>query len=624
MPVPSLHAGLDLEWAFYGGVSSSSFDAGVAYPAALGGMSFVIDTTREWSHRSIPLLRPARDDEDPAGRQTLNPEAFWRRTFESWHFGAGQTHFDREGPFEQSNPYRFRRSKGIDIWEPYRLGLLNGTDDKLSGGTNASLAVAGDYLYAVDGTTLKYTQDITPGTPTFTTVTGGTAASFTSIASDGYNVLLAAGASGIDRTTRGAATKTNHITGTVTQVAWGKGRWLAVNGPSIYDITTLVGSGGALPAAHFTHPNTDWTWNSFTDGPTALYAAGWSGDKSLIYRLTLKEDGTGLNQPVVAGFLPDGERVHSLYGYLGLVLIGTSKGVRVGVVGGNGDLTIGAFIPTDGPVECFEGQETFVWFGWSDHDGTDAGLGRLNLATFTDTEDLAPAYTSDLMTGATGTVTSVVTFQGLRVFTVDDTTNGHIHAEDTTTLAASGELDSGVFDYGITDEKITLFLDTSHPGAHGGGHTVAISVDGAAFGSLGSFTHGFPLATGEARGHTFELRFTLTRDGTTPTDGGTLATAALRAQPAVALTEEIVVGLRIGPQLSRTDGFSVSVDSAEQFNHIRGLRETQQITSWLEGVQQWSVIVTDYQMDNEDVGTAHDQALGPRGTCMVRMKAVTV
>lgn len=605
--------------------SGTAGAAGIASPVSLGGVAYETNAMEpgsqsryEFSHASVPQQRVALDDRDNASRATLNPEAFWRRTFESWHVGAGQSQFDRA---EESNPFRFRRSRGVDVLtNRYQLSLLPATDSKrTSANTNLFLAVAGTYLYATDGTALLYTQDITVDTPTWTTVTGGSAVAFSSIASDGFNVLVAAGASGIDKTTRGAATKTNHITGTVDIVGHGKGRWVAATGPALYDITTTVPAGGALPPVLFTHPNTDWDWTCFAEGPSALYAAGTSGDKSLIYRLTMKEDGTGLNQPVVAGFLPDGETVHSMQGYLGFVLIGTSKGLRVGIVGGNGDLTIGAFIPTDAPVRCFEGQDRFVWFGWTNHEDTSSGLGRVDLQTFSNADALAPAYASDLM--ATGTVdatVSVVTFQDRRVFTVSAS---GVWAEDAD-LVDSGTLDTGTFDFGLTDEKLSLYVDSDAREADGG-VTFHLSVDGGSFGSLGDpGDTNIPLATGEARGHDFELRIELTRDGLDATLGPVVTMWALRAQPVSPVTEQIVVPLRIAPTLTRADGVIENVDSFGQYEHVVSLCRTKEVVQYTLGSRAWSVVVSDYQLDVHDVWIGADSALGMKGTCLVQMRTV--
>jgi len=606
---------------YYAGAGVSS-ETGVLWPITLGDYGYVLDSRREneWTHRSIPLLRGQADIASNVGSQTLNPEAFWRRTFESWHVGAGQTHFDRP---EASNPWRFRRSKGVLVWDDYQVSLLNDVDAKTFGtDTNGALVVAGSRLYWAVSDDLVYTTDVTPGTPSFTTVTGTPAAVITSLASDGFNVLTAHGASGIYKTTRTTGATASHITGTVDLVAYGKGRWIATNDNVLYDITTQVAGAGpvALPAALFTHSNSDFAWNSFAEGPTAFYIGGYSGDKSLIYRLTMKEDGTGLNQPVVAGFLPDGELIHCLYGYLGFVLIGTSKGVRIGIVGGNGDLTIGAYLPTDEPVLCFEGQEKYVWFGWGNFEGTAfSGLGRINLETFSNTESLAPAYASDLMYGSSGNTQSVVTFQDRRVFVVNNGSVSTVIGEEVGTLVSSGQIDSGLFDYGLTDPKLSLFVDVSYVET-AGSVTISIAQDRGSFASLGTLTASGSLGTGEARANEFEVRMTLTRGASL---GPTLRSWTMRAQAASPVSEEIVVPLLIAPKEGQIKGFVENRDTLARARNIADLCSSKAVTLYREGVQGWSVIVADYQLDKKELYSNTDEDLGINATCLVRMKVVT-
>lgn len=603
--------------------------AGPAYPISLGGVAYEIDTSERYrdafKHASVPQQRASFEDRENVGRGTLNPEAFWRRTFESWHVGAGQTHFDR---VDDSNPWRFRRSRGVNVWDRYQVSLLPDVDVKhlTFSGANLFLAAAGEFLYLTDGTLLRRTADITVDTPSWSTVTGTPATAATSISSDGFSVCTAHGADGIYKTTRGAATTTSQVTGAVTHVAYGKGRWIAAQDNILYDVTTEVADStppSVLPAAHFTHHNTDFDWNCFAEGPTALYAGGVSGDKSLIYQLTMKDDGTGLNQPVVAGFLPDGELIHSMQGYLGLVLIGTSKGVRVAIPADSGDLTIGAFIPTDDPVLCFEGQGTFVWFGWSGFEGTHSGLGRLNLETFSDNDNLAPAYASDLMVpGTTQPTVSIATFQNLRVFSVASAGGGSVWAEHSTNLVATGEIDSGLFDFGLTDDKLSLFVDMSHIHV-GGSHSVYLSLDRGTFGLLATMTdEHFAIPTGEATGREFEVRIALARDSTDLADGPTIRSWALRSQPIAPSVEEITVPLRIGPTQRRRDGVVDHLDPVAQYETIRTLRRTAEVTTYAEGDRGWSVIVADYELDVHGVWVGSDVGLGFTGTAVVRLKEV--
>ena len=152
--------------------------------------------------------------------------------------------------------------------------------------------------------------------------------------------------------------------------------------------------------------------------------------------------------------------------YLGYVFIGTNKCVRMAQADGNGDLVLGPILPTSQPVKCFEGKDSFVWFGNSEMDGsyTDSqnrfpadpvcGLSRMDLTTFTVTA-LTPAYANDIYTldETNKTVQSVVTFQNKRVFSIND---GGIYFESDDKVE-SGWLKQGTMSFSVEDLKTGLY-----------------------------------------------------------------------------------------------------------------------------------------------------------------------
>jgi hypothetical protein len=206
-------------------------------------------------------------------------------------------------------------------------------------------------------------------------------------------------------------------------------------------------------------------------GPSAIYVLGGSGDRWVVHRLGIKEDGTGLNPAIVAAELPDGEIGYSISEYLGFVFIGTDKGVRMAQPDANGDLLLGAVIPTVEPVRCFEGQDRFVWYGISsmdpgyvatNNDQADVfptapvpGLGRLDLTTFT-TTNLTPAFANDIAAWdeVAANVTSVVTWQGKRVFAVQ---GAGIFYEGVD-LVPGGWLTQGSMSFSVEDLKAALYM----------------------------------------------------------------------------------------------------------------------------------------------------------------------
>lgn len=609
---------------YYLGVGTSAQVGAGIVDAALGGRGYMIDWKADvaLAHRSIPIIKPQQDNSDSPGQQSINPESFWRAVGESWHLGAGQEFFDRK----ESNPFRFRTSKGMNVWDEWHLSLHNDTDFKtLAVTTNQKIVVAGTFLYYTDGATLKRTADITPDTPTFTNITGVPATQPTDIATDGFNVITCHGASGIYKTTRGAATTASHITGTVTTLGFAKNRFLASNNNAVYDISALtVGGGGALPAAYFTHPNTDFVWIGFAEGETAIYLAGYSGDKSLIYRAGLNPDGTALDAPVVAGRLEEGEIVTAIYGYLGRFLfIGSNRGLRLALVQDSGDLRIGARIDTPTSVLCFEGQDEFVWFGWGAFASNPAstGVGRLSLKTFTDTELLIPAYASDLMAdGQANNIRSIATFNNLRVFVLDQL---GIIAENPAQKVASGQLDTGEISYNITEEKIGISIDAQHSGEHGQ-HEVLISQDGGPFVSLGLHDpHAWPIAIGEPVARFFELRHILYRDAMELTEAPTIHSWLLSSQiKPSSTTTHIFATILLAPSIEDLTGGNLEHDAFTELDFIDGLNSSKAITTWQEGSRTHSVIVDDYELNIHSLMLGAEGQQGYNGSCLLKMKVV--
>jgi len=613
----------DLHTPFYLGGGTSSLTPFIA-DAAIGGHSYMIDWKAELPlvFRSVPLLRNQADDSELPGEHSINPEGWWRRSGESWHFGAGQDQFDRK----DSNPYRFRTSRGMDVWTKWHLSLLPDTDAKaVSAATNQKVIVAGAYLYYTDGTVLRRTQDITVDTPTFTTITGTPGTAPTDITTDGFNIITCHGAAGIYKTTRGAAAVGGaaHITGTVTKLGFVKNRFLAANANSLYDITALtVGAGGALPAAFYTHPNTDFTWVGFAEGDAAIYAAGFSGDKSIIYRTAVKQDGTALDSPVVAGRLPEGEIVSSIYGYLGrFIVIGTNQGFRFALTKDSGDLSIGKLVPTTLAVQCFEGQGPHIWFGWGNFDSTHTGLGRMSIEFITDTELLVPAYASDLMvSGQTANVSSVVTFQNLRVFTV----NGiGMWAQHATNLVADGYLDTGEISYNMTEKKIGISIDAQHMGEEGM-HEILISADGGPFVSLGIHeAHLFPRDLGTSEAAFFEFRHVLYRDAGDATAGLSIHSWLLLVQPLSNPTENIYMTIILAPQVEDNDDGWLTYDTLEEMDFLSALAVTKEITTCQALDRLYSVVVDDYELPVQRVQRGIEGMSGFNGSILLKMKRVS-
>ncbi len=593
MTLASFRERFDTGW-FTG--TPTSTEVPDAYPCALDSHGYLIDQSGTYprNRASIPVTRDTLAGSQELGENTLNPDAGWRRSQSSWHRGAGQTRLDDP----ESDRTRFHASKGINPWTRWELSLLNDTQHPYTiSAANPRLVRCSSLAYVADGTALRFTPDLV-SFGDCQIQAGAPAQPIKDLASDGARVFAALGPGGVHVTTAGAVTSASFSTQPADTVAWVKSRLIASDGPALIEIDPA-----GTPAILFTHPVGSFAWVGHCEGDSCIYSAGFAGDKSVIYRTGIKSDGSGLAAPVPAGELPDGEVVSSIGFYLGFVLIGTTRGVRIASPNADGDLQIGALIPTASPVQCLEPQGQFVWFGWSNYDSASTGLGRLNLAYLNDD---TPAFASDLMAPTQGAVTGVITFGDLRVFTV---AGSGLWAE-TGTPVASGYVDTGLVSFGITDRKTALSVQARHASyPAGAGHGIDVAVDGGDFTSLGTVLQGGSLSGQQFVGEAFEIRHTLTPG---PTGGPVLRRWGMLTLPIADLVERFTVPLQLRASEMNLRRNERRRDLGSELDFLVSLKRSGKVFTYQEYGSSWPVRLTDYTWYPED-----DQPSGGAGGVMV-------
>lgn len=594
-----------ITWGFSDGflqseAASPTTEVPFPYDVALAGLPYKIDTKfiEDFAETSIQLLRPQSDDSNEPGEASVNPEDFWRRSQHSWHHGAGQSFLDRPGSATPPDRMRFRRSKGVYVWGEDQITLLPDTDEKLSSTeTELFLQPAGSRLYFGNGQAVGHVTTATAATWSTTAVTSTPAGDLLSMTSDGFHVWSSHSGQGVYVTNTGTNVASECVTDNVSGViGYAKGRLMYAVGPIVYNIVNLVGP-AAVPTALWTHPNTDFDFVGFAEGPTCVYGAGNSGDKAEVYRFGVKSDGSGLTQGIQAGVLADGELIYSIREYVGFVFLGTSKGIRMCIPTADGDLSIGDLIRTSGPVRCIEGQEQFVWFGWSNYDGVSTGLGRLNLRVLTDPNALLPAYATDLMVAGTADIISVATFDNKRYFSVS---GDGFYGEDTN-LVATGTIDSGWITFGIPDAKIAMYLEVRYlPDFQGSVRTLVAVDSDATYTAVGTHTEAsealldiFPVS--ELRADRFEIRQELNRDGSVLTLGPGIVNHILKAQPGVQTRERIQVPLLVFDS-EDIEGHTNHRNPEATLGAIRELCRAQVVTTLVIGRISRSVVVENYRI----------------------------
>jgi hypothetical protein len=113
--------------------------------------------------------------------------------------------------------------------------------------------------------------------------------------------------------------------------------------------TAVLASNNTLPI--YVHPNPTWKWTGVCEGPNAIYIAGYAGDSSTVYRLSLDTAGNVplLTKAVTAADMPKGEQIYAIASYVGKYMVfGTSKGIRVGTIDTSGFVSSGYI--TYGPL----------------------------------------------------------------------------------------------------------------------------------------------------------------------------------------------------------------------------------------------------------------------------------
>ena len=598
--------------SFYTGTSSVSELVPDVFPVALNGRPYMLDLASGRFARAFEArLRDSTDDSNIPGEAAINPQGLWRRSQTSWHKGTNQQYGDTAEGIDT----RFYDSKNIDPWTRGQLSLLPATEQKLaSASTNLQMVVAGSYVYVADGNQLKRSSDLS----TWVNVTGGPAAAITCLATDGYNVFAGYSGNGMYRTYTGVTTLATYISGTetYTNAAYVKGRLMVSHEGEIHNFTASVTTSHAHTSGVISeHPNAEFVYTGFAEGTAHIYAGGYVGGTSLIYRMAIKADGTALDVPTQAGALPIGEQITAMFGYLGYVMIGTNKGVRVATSDSNGDLVIGPTLETPEPVRCFTADGRFVWYGLTNFDGTSGGLGRIDLSELVGVNE--PAYASDLMVDDTDDVKAVVNWNGKRLFTI----SGAGVYYESTDLAAEGYVDAGTWRWGIPDRKFAAFFDMRTEPLNGT-LQFAYNFDNAGFEDLAAFDRagatenildGPTEAFGEA-----QIKVTFTRSATDNTLGPVLTRWQVRAVPAPRRSELFSIPLMLHHKMRlKNKEFHVNVD--EELFFIRDLVKDARIVTYQEGTDTYKVIVENVEWTPTDTSypsTTFD------GTCVVTLRSL--
>jgi len=544
--------------------------SGIDYDYAINTIPFLSAAreSRMLERKTAPFRKQQFDMAANAGEQTFS--GYWYRSQLSFHSGAGQRYLDplSTNPYaqvDQSIWSRFYDSAGVNIWTQGKLSLLPASVSMTAASCTQAVSYTAsgrDVAFFAGGTT-PFTVFSNAGVDGTSTGTWWAGTAPTTCTTNG-TLVYAASTDGVYSTpavydvSASVWTKVWNSGSSANAIGWVKQRLVAGIGASIYE---LVGAGPALPTAKYTHPNSSWVWTSIGETSTAIYAAGYAGANSAIYKFVLgTSDGTmpTLTSGIIAAQLPAGEVVQSIYGYLGIYLcIGTNKGVRIAQANDTGDLEYGPLIvELANPVYQFAADDRFVWFTASAAIGGSSGTYRIDLGN--EIANLRFAYASDFYEPTSTGVVKACAFIGAtnRIAFSDAAKIWYAHVSD---LMSSGSLTTSRIRFSTLEPKLFKLARLRGPTLVGSlsiatldqtdVETPILTVSGSNPGA-----DDISLNTPASAQEFISLKFTLARNGSTHSTGAELYGYQLKALPASPRKRIIVLPLLCFDHEKDSDG----------------------------------------------------------------------
>ena len=455
----------------------------VAYDVAVGGLPFIyaINDSRPYIRQTAPFRKDQFDNGTEPGEQSLT--GWWIRSQMSFHSGSGINFYD-PATTDENGHYRFKESKGVNVWTKGQATLLkNVTAGHVTTGPIASNGVVQQHLRSIKWSTFtgallhdEYDVDkikvTDPSNPVhFIDYNSGTDSPVYAICDDGTTAFWITNTAtkktvykkALTLTSSDSNTKMFDEVGTISNAAmeYVKDRIILCADNKVYEFSSTA---TAMPTPVYTQTAPGHVYTSITASGPAIYIAGYNGSQSTIQKFTLSSAGVmpTLTSAVVAAEFPVGEIVHKIYYYLGYMMIGTNRGVRVAVVSDqDGSINYGPLIvETTQPCYDFAARDHYVWCATSV--AGEPGLIRIDLSN--EIETLRFAWANDIYYGGTtGHVTTAVCFDGNTDPTVTNrlmfatayasSADGAIYVEDATALNTTGFITTGNIRYGTLEPK---------------------------------------------------------------------------------------------------------------------------------------------------------------------------
>ena len=537
----------------------------IAYDVAIGNLPFVLDINNQSPYRreTAQYKKDQFDNAAEPGEQSLL--GWWLRSQSSFHKGAGINYYE-PGTDAANVLHRFKDSRGVDVWTPGEAKLLNSVFHSYTGanGIVSDVASKNGSQYIVSGDSVGELKKLTlngnspVSVAPYTLASGHTSSNyFKSVTTDGTRYFAVCTAAIHTGQVDGSGTDVviaRHSTGGVHVIKYAKGYLMFGEAESLYYIpvenpVVSIGHGGsanAFPTGTVSkkHINPDFVWSCIEGGNRAIYAGGYAGSDSEIWAIPFDDTTLAPNPSAAVQVvqLPYGETIKSMYFYLGYLAIGTSKGLRIGVVASDASVTVGPLLfETNQAITGMVANDKFLWASTSipnEATGTyNAALVRVDLSnpyedgTFPYANDLE--YLSDEDSYGVG-----VHYADNRLHLVvnEGGSAGEIQTQHSLNLVDEGWLETGLIRYNTLEPKFFKYVNTRARVGIDNGILVASVVDGGSSFDLITLTDtsantDIGIRLPSTKQEVLGFKFTLINDGEV-TDGPVLTGYQVKAIPA--------------------------------------------------------------------------------------------
>ena len=585
----------------------------VAYDTAIGGMPFIyaISDARPYIRQTAPFRKEQFDNQTEPGEQSLT--GWWIRSQQSFHGGDGITFYDpaQTAPNSPAH-FRFADSKGVNVWEQGQVTLLNNVDE----GHNTTGEIRTDgrpdqQIRSIkwnntSGTLLMDEYDVdkiaSDGTVThFIDYATGTDSPVYAICDDGTFAYWITNTATKKTVYKKPLTGTSASTADVTKMfdeigpianatmEYVKERIVLCADNKVYEFAP---SAVAMPTPVYTHPSTTHVYTSVAASGPAIYVAGYNGIQSTIIKFTLSTAGVmpTLTSAITAAEFPVGEVVHKIHYYLGYMMIGTNKGIRVATVSDqDGSLSYGPLIvETTQPCYDFASRNHYVWCATGV--AGEPGVIRIDLSL--EVEPLRFAYANDLyFSGVSGHQTTGCAFadgtdQLMFCTTATSSAVGYVYYEDEAELMPSGYLTTGYIRYNTLEPKNFKRLVARGDFDYGSMTLETVTADGTEY-DVVSYDASVPpvevtTSNPQEAQEYLAYKFILYRDGTTASRGPVMK--GYQAKATIATPRQRVMRFPVYCYDVETDRYNVQVGyegrAFDRISQLEAVEENGDVVTW--------------------------------------------